>query len=61
VSSPTASNGRSPSRADDLLDRTLPLEVDMILLTFLRNLHAVWMEARQMQREMEHRFPHLRD
>ena len=33
----------------------------MILLTFLRNLRAVWNEARQMQREMEQRFPYLRD
>jgi hypothetical protein len=33
----------------------------MILLTILRNLHAVWLEARQSQRKMEKRFPHLRD
>jgi hypothetical protein len=32
----------------------------MILLTALRFIHTVWSEAREMQREAERRFPHLR-
>jgi hypothetical protein len=32
----------------------------MILLTALRFLRAVWVEARSLQREARKRFPHLR-
>jgi hypothetical protein len=32
----------------------------MILLTALRFIHTIWAEAREMQREAEKRFPHLR-
>ena len=32
----------------------------MILLTALRFVRTIWVEAREMQREAEKRFPHLR-
>ena len=35
-------------------------EMTMILLSALRFIHTVWVEAREMQREALKRFPHLR-
>ncbi len=32
----------------------------MILLTALRFIHTIWVEAHEMKREAQKRFPHLR-